>query len=73
MLKLIQTAFLILFAFSSIAQVDVVLTKKLQGAETMDLQLKNVVIVEDAGAVDVVFKTQENMQKDLRLLSQVSI
>ena len=70
MLKSIQTAFLILFASLSIAQVDMVITKKLQGAETMDLQLKNVVIVEDAGAVDVVFKTQENIAKGFTFAKQ---
>lgn len=47
-----------------------VITKKLQGAEAVDLQLKNVVIVEDAGAVDVVFKTQENITKGFTFAKQ---
>ena len=52
----IQTAFLIVFAFSSFAQVDMVITKELQGDETTTVKLEDIIVVQDDGGYDVTFK-----------------
>lgn len=52
----IQTAFLILFTFSSIAQVDMVITQQLPGAETATLKLEDIIVVQDDAGYDVTFK-----------------
>jgi len=52
----VQTAFLILFTFSSFAQVDMVITKELQGDETTTVKLEDIIVVQDDGGYDVTFK-----------------
>ena len=52
----IQTAFLILFTFSSIAQVDMVITQQLPGAETTNVKLEDIIVVQDDAGYDVTFK-----------------
>ena len=52
----VQTAFLIIFTFSSIAQVDMVITQQLPGAETTTVKLEDIIVVQDDAGYDVTFK-----------------